>query len=499
MSAQDDGAARFRTMGVIGAGIMGAGIAQIAADAGLEVILTDARDGAAAKAKSDIAARLGKRVAEGKMPADALERLLARLRPGTIAEMGAADIVVEAIVEDLAAKRQVFAALEDIVRADAILATNTSALSITAIAAGCRHKERIAGLHFFNPVPVMKLVEVVRGLTTAPGVVADLTALSRRLGKQAVVVADTPGFLVNHAGRAYVTEALHVLTEGVADIATIDAIMRDCCGFRLGPFELMDLTGIDVNHPVTETVHQGFAFDPRLKTVPLHRSLREAGLLGRKTGHGFYRYGVNGETLGPHAPVPPQAAAPARLIVPEGNAAAALFPGIETTARDDGQSPIVVAFTGSDGSTTCRDMGLDPRRFVGVDALFASPRRLTLMRLPGSDPIVAARVAACAAEGQAVSIIADSPGFVAQRLVLMILNLAADIAQQGIAAPADIDMAVQLGLAYPKGPLRWADDLGLDAVVAATDALHAVQRTDRYRPSPWLRRRAQLGLSALTV
>src|SRR5215469_14450197 len=285
------------TIGVVGAGAMGAGIAQSALTAGLKVILHDANGAALAKARGEVHARIARLAEKGQLTADAVADAERRL---TLAErledLASAQIVIEAIVEQLEPKQRLFAALEDIVPADTVLATNTSSLPIAAIARVCRHRDRVCGLHFFNPVPLMRLVEVIRAADTSEGTMQRALELAQLLGKTAVRVKDVPGFLVNLLGRAYLTEALHIQHEGVAPVATIDRIMREAAGFRMGPFELMDLTGIDVNFPATRVVYEGFQHDPRLRTTPLHESLFMAGQLGRKSGRGFhdYREGIGG-------------------------------------------------------------------------------------------------------------------------------------------------------------------------------------------------------------
>src|SRR6185312_1071344 len=273
------------TIGVIGAGAMGAGIAQAALTAGLGVILHDANEAALIRARGEVQARLARLAEKGQITAEAAADAGRRL---TLAErleaLAPAQIVIEAIIEQLEPKQRLFAALEDIVPASTVLATNTSSLPVAAIARVCRHRERVCGLHFFNPVPLMRLVEVIRAADTSEATIQRALALAQRLGKTPVRVEDVPGFLVNLLGRAYLTEALHIEHEGVAPVATIDRIMREAAGFRMGPFELMDLTGIDVNFPATRVVYEGFQHDPRLKTTVLHESLFMAGQLGRKTG-----------------------------------------------------------------------------------------------------------------------------------------------------------------------------------------------------------------------
>src|SRR5487761_678447 len=289
-----DHAKALDTIGVIGAGAMGAGIAQAALTAGLEVILHDSNAAALAKARGEVCSRIARLAEKGQITAAAAAAAEGRLTLAErLQELAPAQIVIEAIIEQLEPKQRLFTALEDIVPADTVLATNTSSLPVAAIARVCRQRDRVCGLHFFNPVPLMRLVEVIRAADTSERDMRRALELAQRLGKTAVSVKDAPGFLVNLLGRAYLTEALHIQHEGGAPVATIDRIMREATGFRMGPFELMDLTGIDVNFPATRVVYEGFQHDPRLKTTVLHESLFMAGQLGRKSGRGFYTYGEN--------------------------------------------------------------------------------------------------------------------------------------------------------------------------------------------------------------
>src|SRR6266513_3912083 len=288
----------MKTVGIAGAGLMGRGIAQIVAQAGFDVRLLDAKPFAAADAKRLIAEQLATLAAKGKLSAVAAESAVAHIAlPESIAGFADADLVIEAIVERLEAKQTLIATLDGVVGKECILATNTSSLSVTAIAAASAHPARVAGLHFFSPVPLMKLVEVIDGLLTSPVVIERLVEFASALGHTPVKAKDTPGFIVNHAGRGYGTEALRIVGEGVADAATIDLILKLEAGFRMGPFELLDLTGLDVSHPVMESIYHQFYEEPRFRPSPLTAQRLAAGLLGRKSGRGFYDYrGV--ETLG---------------------------------------------------------------------------------------------------------------------------------------------------------------------------------------------------------
>lgn len=490
------------TLGIVGAGAMGSGIAQVAAAAGIEARLFDAREAAAQNSRNDIAKRLRRRVEEGKLKSDEAEATIACLVVADeIEALAACDIVVEAIVEDLDVKRALFKRLEEIVRPQAILASNTSSLPIGAIAAGLKHRERVGGLHFFNPVPLMRLVEVIPGPETTEEVVEALAALGKRLGREPVVVRDTPGFLVNLGGRAYTTEALAILHENVASVAQVDAVMRDCCGFRMGPFELMDLTGIDVNFPVTRFVHESFFGDPRLRSTPYHRYMLETGQLGRKTGRGFYSYADGAQRPKADAVKAGGPAEKAFLIDPtEALGALMREAGISLLQSDDGASPLICAPVGEDATTFAVRTGADASRLVALDLSFDTSKRMTLMSAPGVDLAIRQSVINALIEsGRAVTVIADSPGFIAQRIVAMVANLGCEMAQAGLAAARDIDKAMRLGLNYPQGPLEFVESFGSRNMLRILEDLQAQTGDDRYRPSQWLRRRASLGVPIWTV
>ena len=281
----------FHRIGVIGAGAMGRGIAQLFASAGLPVRLYDSNPQTVEQALAFNRELLERAVAKGKLSPEALAATMQRLLPThSLDELADCDLLIEAIIEDLGAKQALLAELEKRVAPDAVLASNTSSLSITRIAARCRHPERVAGFHFFNPVTLMRIVEVVHGQRTDESVVRRLSRLAEQAGHFPAVSPDSPGFIVNHAGRAFSTEALRILGEGIASPAQIDRILRDGVGFRMGPFELLDLTGLDVSHAVMESLYQQFYQDPRYTPSPLAAQRVAGGLLGRKSGEGFYRY-----------------------------------------------------------------------------------------------------------------------------------------------------------------------------------------------------------------
>ena len=498
-------------IGIVGTGAMGRGIAQIAAQAGIRVLLFDALHGAAAGARETITGTLGKLAEKGKITAAALAAASAKLEVvSRLDELASAQIIVEAIVENLDVKKALFQQLEDIIAADCILATNTSSLSVTSIAAACKRPERIGGFHFFNPVPLMKIVEVIDGLLTAPWVSAALLALGQRMGHTAVRAKDTPGFIVNHAGRGFVTEALRIVGEGVTDFRETDRVMREVAGFRMGPFELMDLTGLDVSQPVMESIYNQYYQEPRYRPSALAAQRLAGGLLGRKTGRGFYNYS-NGTPEPPPAAAVPVAIATSVWVSqthPEWadvlrEIAATAGIEVETDYTPGSKALCIVTPLGEDATTACVTQGLDPGRTVAIDCLFGIATGRMARRTLMSTPLTTAAMrdaahALFAADGTAVSVIRDSAGFVAQRIVACIVNIGCDIAQQRVASPADIDRAVTLGLGYPKGPLAFGNALGAMKVLSVLEAMQDFYGDPRYRPSPWLKRRALLGVSLLT-
>ncbi len=504
----------FTRIGVAGAGAMGRGIAQLFAQAGIPIVIFDNQPGAADAAIRQIGETFAMLADKGRLTPEQAAAARGRLAAAaSVAEFAGCDLVIEAIVERLDVKRALVSQLEDVLAPDAVIASNTSSLSITALAAGTRQPGRIAGYHFFNPVPLMKVVEVVRAQRTHPQVIERLCDLTRLTGHAAVVAADTPGFIVNHAGRGYGTEALRVVSEGVADFPTIDRIMReqvafDGAGFRLGPFELLDLTGLDVSHPVMESIFRQFYDEPRFRPSVVAAQRLAAGLLGRKSGEGFYRYRDGESGLAEEAPTahPTPAVPPLVWVAPGprqkavGELLAALGARIDSGPGPAADALVVVTPVGVDATTASQ--GLDAERVVALDTLFPygarACKRRVIMPTPATDAgwLDQAR-ALFAADGAQVSVIRDSAGFVAPRIVAMIVSIACEIAQQRIAAPEDIDRAVRIGLGYPVGPLTMGDRLGAATVCEVLAGMHAVSGDPRDRPSLWLQRRARLGLSLL--
>jgi len=492
-------------VGLVGCGVMGRGIAQIAVLSGAQVRLTDSREGASAAAREELLATFGKLVDKGKLDAAAASAAAERLQAcNGLDDLAGCHVIVEAIVEDLAAKRSLFTTLEGIVATDTILATNTSSLPVTAIAAGLKHPERVAGFHFFNPVPLMKIVEAIGGFLTDPSIVDYLLALGKHWGHTAVRAKDTPGFIVNHAGRGYGTEGLRLLAEGVATVPALDNILRDTAGFRLGPCELLDLTGLDVSHPVMESIYHQYYEEPRFRPQVHTRQMLTAGALGKKVGHGFYRYGSDGKKEAIAEAAQATAAASSVWLSQERPElaekiapfiAAAGVP-LESGARPSDTALCIVTPLGEDATTCCVRENLDARRTVAVESILDLSRRRVVMTTPAtSADYLAMACGLFGATGTPVSVIRDSAGLVTQRVVAHIVNIACEIAQQDIADPQDIDRAVTLGLGYPLGPLAWGDQIGARTVLAILKNLEQQTGDSRYRPSPWLQRRALLGLS----
>ncbi|HSI52751.1 MAG TPA: 3-hydroxyacyl-CoA dehydrogenase, partial [Ramlibacter sp.] len=439
----------YDIVGVVGAGAMGRGIAQIAAQCGSVVRLYDTQPQAVAKAQADIASQWDRLLEKGRMDADTVAACKQRLRPAAdMQALADCKLVVEAIVERLDVKKSLFAQLEAVVSPSAVLATNTSSLSVTAIAAGLERPQRFAGYHFFNPVPLMKVVEVIAGLKTDPAVCTALAEYARQMGHTPVQAQDTPGFIVNHAGRGYGTEALRVISEGVTDFATVDRILKDQVGFKLGPFELMDLTALDVSHPVMESIYQQYYDEPRYRPSVITAQRLAGGIVGKKVGEGFYRYVDGKAQVAAEPPVPQVAEMPPVWV----STRAARRPELYQLLKDlgaqieTGQSPSLQALTlvaplGFDVTTVAVVERLDPARTIGIDMLIddAATKRRVLATNPATRADMRdAAHALFARDGKAVSVIRDSAGFVTQRVVATIVNIAADICQQRVCSPKDL-------------------------------------------------------------
>lgn len=495
---------------IVGAGAMGRGIAQWAAVAGHTVELADVRQEAVGEAVVFVQHMLERAAQKQRMTDEAAGAASARLLPVDSPAAPGDDVglVIEAVREDLATKTELFRQLEDILPAGTVFATNTSSLPVTQIASGLLDPSRLCGLHFFNPVPLMRIVEVVPGALTRPEIPRILVELVRATGHAAVVASDTPGFLINHVGRGLITEAFALLEESVSDTTGIDRIARDVLGLRMGPFELMDLTGLDVTAAVTDSIWQGFRHSDRLRPSYLAPNRVAAGLHGRKTGRGFYAYGpgIPAPADLPEQPVTGDPGRPVwvagegrdgdtlRTVLSESGAA------LEKASAPSEQALVLCPVWGTTVASAIAEGGLPAERTLGVDPLSLTARRRVLAMTPASDGTavrdaraVLAR-AAGGAEAVPVSVVRDTAGSVAQRVLASIISVAASVAERSLAASGDIDLAVMAGLGYPVGPLAWGDRIGARRLLALQEGLHRSTGDPRYRPTRWVTERAHLGL-----
>ncbi|MBV8044901.1 3-hydroxyacyl-CoA dehydrogenase PaaH [Pluralibacter sp.] len=470
----------INTVAVIGSGTMGAGIAEVAAAAGHQVLLHDISADALSRAITAMRQRLEARVARGKLCADASERTLARIIPvADIAALAAADLVIEAAAEKLDIKKALFNQLGDICPPHTLLTSNTSSISITAIAAGVKHPERVAGLHFFNPAPVMKLVEVVSGMATSTEVIEQLCQCVTRWGKQPVRCQSTPGFIVNRVARPFYAEAWRALEEQVASPETIDAALHEAGGFPMGPLALTDLIGQDVNFAVTCSVFNAFWQERRFLPSLLQQELVLAGRFGKKSGHGVYRW---------------PAGAPDVVVTALADGA---FAASQVT-----QSRDVVT---NSMWTELDDVVLAVTTGETAQAMSARLQRpVVLMDHSESDLVVIAAAAGnhpqdtqkavyhLQQQGKRVLMVADYPGLLVWRTLAMLVNEALDALQKGVASEADINTALRLGVNYPRGPLQWGEQLGWQRVLQLLDTLQRHYGEERYRPCSLLRQRALL-------
>ncbi|MFF0163178.1 3-hydroxyacyl-CoA dehydrogenase [Streptomyces sp. NPDC005263] len=486
---------------VVGAGTMGQGIAQVALVAGHTVRLYDAMPGRAREAADAIGARLDRLVEKDRLGAADRDAARSRLLPaGSIADLADCSLVMEAVLERLDVKQELFRELEDVVDEDCLLATNTSSLSVTAIGGALRSPGRFVGLHFFNPAPLLPLVEVVSGFSTDVSSATRAYEMARAWGKTPVACADTPGFIVNRIARPFYAEAFAVYEAQGADPATIDAVLRECGGFKMGAFELTDLIGQDVNESVTRSVWQSFFQDVRFTPSLAQQRLVESGRLGRKTGQGWYDYPDDGgaaELPEPHTAEP--ARQPAYVAV-EGDLgpAAELVPlireaGIQVREDDEDHGTRLVLPGGgqlalADGQTSVEfrdvvyfDLALDYRRATRI-ALSASQDT--------SPRTLAEATGLFQALGKQVSVIGDVPGMIVARTVARVVDLAHDAVAKGVATEEDIDTAMRLGVNYPLGPFEWSRRLGRNWAYALLDDLHLRDPSGRYAPSLALYRHA---------
>ncbi|SAL03030.1 3-hydroxyacyl-CoA dehydrogenase [Caballeronia fortuita] len=481
-------------VGVIGAGAMGAGIAQVAALAGHTVLLYDLDAKALDKARAGIATNVQRLIEKKKLDASDGHRAIDGVRIVTsLADLRTASLVIEAVAERLDVKRALFDELESIVTPECILATNTSSISITAIAAPLKHPSRVVGMHFFNPAPLMALVEVVRGLATSDAVAQTIYATSTAWGKKPVHAKSTPGFIVNRVARPFYAEGLRVLGEQAADAASIDTVMRDAGGFRMGPFELMDLIGHDVNFAVTRSVFDAYFYDPRFTPSLIQQELVSAGFLGRKTGRGFYDYGAGAAK--PVARIETQTRKPSKIVLGE---SVALYEPLQTRIADAGTSrndmdgliakiddAYLFLTDGRTATERAHALGIDNIVLIDLALDYANARSIALTRARQCSVAAYAVVAGTLTDaGYAVVPLNDVAGMAVMRTVAMLVNEAADAINQGVCTSADLDLAMEKGVNYPLGPLAWGERIGIERIHDVLLHLAAHYGEDRYRASP---------------
>jgi 3-hydroxybutyryl-CoA dehydrogenase len=499
------------TIGVVGAGTMGAGIAQLGAAAGMRTLLHDPVEEALERGSFAVRRGLAKWVAKGHASEDAA----GRLEPvATLEELAPCELVIEAAPERADLKRELFARLSGIVGGDAVLATNTSSIPVTSLAGAAARPANVVGMHFFNPPPLMRLLELIRADQTGEQAFEVARATGEAMGKEVIVAADGPGFLVNRCGRPFGGEALRLLQERVADHEQIDRICRLGGGFRLGPFELMDLVGIDVGFEVAKSFAELSFGEPRWRPSPLQGRMVAAGRLGRKTGRGWYEYAEDGSYREPD-PVPPPPGRPGagQLVAILGDgpladsvrerARAAGFELREGTPAelvvDAGVEPHPSPPGGAPLLSLCARQSLAARGEPGaVGFHLLPPLEATglaeLTRLPTTPPFAAeAAESFFAALGFACEWVEDAPGLVLGRVVAQLVNEAAFAIGEGVGSADDVDTGLELGLSHPRGPVAWSDAIGLTHVLAILDGLWEERREERYRPAPLLRRQAALG------
>jgi len=535
-------------IGVLGAGTMGNGIAQLAARSGARTLLYDPFAEALEKGTQAARRGLAKEAEKGKLSEEQAEKAADSLQPvDDMAALAACELVIEATPERLELKHEMYGKLSEIVGEECVLATNTSSLLVTAIAAGATHPERVVGMHFFNPAPLMRLLEVVAGVESSPEAVALAVATGEAMGKTVIVAKDGPGFIVNRCNRPFGLEALRLLQEQIADVETIDRICRMEGGFRMGPFELMDLVGVDTGLEISKSFYEQSFGEPRWRPSMIAARQVAAGLYGRKTGRGYYDYSDGPGKHRPEDPAPLEGAAPGHdpvgaagegVVVisgenviaqglraaageagyevrpphaPTGGVLPALFvdcervPGVDqtktvapggqpdrrgTAAQPQGGARVVLCANGSLSA-------LDPDgSAVGFHVLgpLEHAHLVELTRSESSSPVAAARAERFfQALGKHVAWVGDAPGLVLGRIVCQVINESAFALGEGVGSARDIDTGMVLGLSHPRGPLEWADAIGLDHVLAVLDALYEEYREERYRPAPALRRLVRAG------
>ena len=467
-------------IGVAGAGTMGAGIAQVACLGGLETHLHDPSPEALEAGERRLRERLAKGAERGRWSASEAEAAGGRLRVSRLLEdLKRCELVVEAAPEEIELKRQLLVRLAALCGEDAVLATNTSSLQVTAIAAPVPRPERVVGMHFFNPPAVMRLVEIVAGEESSGAALELATDVARRMGREPVRAADGPGFLANRVARPFGLEALRLLGDRVSTVEQIDRIVRLGGGFRMGPFELMDLVGVDVGLEVSKSFYEQSFHEPRWRPHPIQERMVQAGRLGRKVKRGYYDYGHD-----PYRPEDPERPEPV-----DDDAASA---DGEVVERSSFRAVPLGA-----GSLGAVDAGGGAVGYYALPPIADAPLvELTRSRAT-SDSAAGAAEAFFRGLGKHVEWVGDAPGLVLGRIVCQLVNEAAFALQSGTGSAEDLDTAMRLGFNYPRGPLEWAEEIGLDHVLAVLDGLWVERREERYRAAPLLRRAVAEGETSL--
>jgi len=497
-----EAANRFPVVGVIGAGTMGIGIAEVAAAHGHRVKLHDVNTEAAHKAIEKLAARLQKRVEKGRITAGQRQALLDAIEVvDSLQGLADAQLVIEAVIEDLAIKQRLFLQLESLCHPRALFASNTSSISITAIASALKNPSRLIGLHFFNPAPVMKLVEVISGLQSDESLLQAAEELCLAWDKIPVRAQSTPGFIVNRVARPFYGEPLKMLQEQLASPTLIDAVMRESAGFRMGPFQLMDLIGIDVNFAVSQSVFAAFFNDPRYRPSLIQQEMVSAGLLGRKAGRGFYDYTQPEHSDAPYAPDCHQKGTvtirghmglgePLRGMI-RAKRCISLMESRGSGYLLAGGCAVVLA-NGQTATARAREHGYKCLVHVDLALDFATSGTIALAfsercEKANRDSVIGLFQAL----GKKVLVLPDEPGLIAMRTVVMLINEAAEAVFHGVCDADAVDRAMRYGVNYPEGPLAWGEKIGFHHVLDTLEGLQRWFGDDRYRPSAWLRHRVE--------
>ncbi len=521
-------------IGVLGAGTMGAGIAQLACRSGARTLLFDPFPQALKKGVERVRDGLSREAAKGKLSAEEAQEASERIEPaGELQALAGCELVIEAVPESLELKHELLGRLSEIVAADCVLASNTSSLLITAIATAVKNPERVVGMHFFNPAPLMRLLEVIAGTESGERALAVAHATGEAMGKTVITASDGPGFLVNRCNRPFGLEALRLLQERIADIEVIDRICRMEGAFRMGPFELMDLVGVDVGFEISKSFYEQSFGEPRWRPSMIAARYVAAGLHGRKSGRGYYTY-EGAESGGGHRPQDPAPPDPSLtpgegVVVISGSGTmaeqlrgAAREAGYEVRGPHEPSGGVLPALAIDCSLETPDAAGRSGEGSPGHDggAILILCARASLSRMPQGASAIgfhalaplekanlveltrgrdASAVAAGRAErffnalGKHVVWVGDAPGLVLGRIVCQLVNEAAFSLGEGVGSAEDIDLGMVLGLSHPRGPLHWADEIGVDHVLAVLDGLCDEYREERYRAAPALRRLACSG------